>query len=265
MSELDMPFGSIFHIFSDISLTTANDIQINFKNNFLTKIGFKILGMPHIELRLRARKIIKNIPVQAARMLDAGFGSGIYSFTLSNRVKMIDAIDIDQRKLDYVKQVNSRFSNINFQKMDITDLTFTDHSFDLIICSDVLEHIKNHELAFSELARVLKRGGILIITVPYDSENNRINYKGFGHVRPGYSEQDMQTLCDKNSLKIIKIEKYSHFISDKVSQANYRIANKKFLLGLFFYPMYSIALISDFLEFGIPNGVAFKIVKKLHV
>jgi ubiquinone/menaquinone biosynthesis C-methylase UbiE len=263
MSELDMPFGSIFHNFSDISLTTANDIQIDFKNNFLTKIGFKILGMPHIELRLRARKIIKNIPIQAARMLDAGFGSGIYSFTLSDRVKMIEAIDIDERKLNYVKQVNSRFSNIHFQKMDITDLTFTDHSFDLIICSDVLEQITHHELAISELARVLKRGGILIITVPYDSENNRIMYKYHSnHVRPGYSEQDMQTLCDKSSLKIIKIEKYSYFISDKVSKFCSKIAGNKPMVALLFYPFYSIAMITDMISFrGNPNGMFLKIIK----
>ncbi len=49
---------------------------------------------------------------------------------------------------------------------DITALTFRDSSFDLIISSEVLEHVPGLEKAFSETARVLKPGGAHIFTVP---------------------------------------------------------------------------------------------------
>ena len=49
---------------------------------------------------------------------------------------------------------------------DITNLTFADGSIDLIISSDVLEHVPDIKRAFSETARVLKPGGMHIFTVP---------------------------------------------------------------------------------------------------
>jgi SAM-dependent methyltransferase len=49
---------------------------------------------------------------------------------------------------------------------DICQTNFTDNYFDAIIATDVLEHIKNDELAISEMKRILKPDGVLIITVP---------------------------------------------------------------------------------------------------
>jgi SAM-dependent methyltransferase len=255
-----MPFGSIFRTFQYI-LLTGDTIHLSFKNKFLTRLGFKVLGIPHIGLRLRARKIKKNLPLHATHMLDAGFGTGVYSFVLANTVKKIDAIDIDMEKIDYVKQVNP-FNNISFQIMDLTNLTFDDSYFDLIICSDVLEIIKKDEVAFAELARVLNRGGTLLMTVPYDSSKNKACYKEYGHVRPGYTKRDVQDLCIKNNLTIVKSEVYSYNVAEKALAINYIFINEKILFGLLFYPLYITALIGEFLHLGSPNGIFFKIMKK---
>lgn len=51
---------------------------------------------------------------------------------------------------------------------DITQLTFKDSSFDLIVSSDVMEHVFDYENAFAELWRVLKPGGYHIFTIPLD-------------------------------------------------------------------------------------------------
>lgn len=79
---------------------------------------------------------------------------------------------------------------------DISDMQFNDGQFDYIICNHVMEHIREEGRAFSELGRCLKRGGILILTVPvcweqatYEDENvitqkDRIKYYGQrDHVR----------------------------------------------------------------------------------
>lgn len=66
------------------------------------------------------------------------------------------------------------FSNFPFGKMhalgwrneDLENQTFDDGSFDLVITQDVMEHIFNPGLAFSEIARTLKKGGAHIFTVP---------------------------------------------------------------------------------------------------
>lgn len=52
------------------------------------------------------------------------------------------------------------------QCQNLEELTFDDNSFDLFITQDVMEHIFNPKLAFSEIARVLKPGGAHIFTVP---------------------------------------------------------------------------------------------------
>ena len=51
-------------------------------------------------------------------------------------------------------------------KMDITDIQYSDHSFDVIYCSHVLEHIPNDRKAMRELERELKPDGWAVLMVP---------------------------------------------------------------------------------------------------
>lgn len=51
-------------------------------------------------------------------------------------------------------------------KMDITNITFPDHTFDVIICNHVLEHVPDDAKAMRELYRVLKPGGWAILQTP---------------------------------------------------------------------------------------------------
>ena len=51
---------------------------------------------------------------------------------------------------------------------DITRLTFADGSFDLVLTSDVMEHIYDYKTAFAEVLRVLKPGGIHVFSIPND-------------------------------------------------------------------------------------------------
>jgi len=50
---------------------------------------------------------------------------------------------------------------------DLENLTFSDNFFDVILCSDVLEHVRFYEKAISEISRVLKNEGVFILQVPY--------------------------------------------------------------------------------------------------
>ena len=54
--------------------------------------------------------------------------------------------------------------------IDLTSLSFSDNSFDVVICNHVLEHIVNEKQALNEIYRVLKPGGWAIIQVPIASE-----------------------------------------------------------------------------------------------
>lgn len=53
---------------------------------------------------------------------------------------------------------------------DAERLSFSDHSFDLIVSNDVLEHVANPKKAFKEAWRVLRPGGVLLMTVPFNPD-----------------------------------------------------------------------------------------------
>ncbi|MCK7508782.1 MAG: methyltransferase domain-containing protein [Desulfobacterales bacterium] len=54
---------------------------------------------------------------------------------------------------------------------DLTALTFGDGAFDCIMTYDVFEHVPDYQQAFRECCRVLKPGGVLMFTAPFDSNN----------------------------------------------------------------------------------------------
>ncbi|HEX3563008.1 MAG TPA: class I SAM-dependent methyltransferase [Solirubrobacterales bacterium] len=55
-------------------------------------------------------------------------------------------------------------------RLDITDMDLRDGSFDLILCSHVLEHVPDDRAAMAELRRVLADGGLALVLTPYRTE-----------------------------------------------------------------------------------------------
>lgn len=71
-----------------------------------------------------------------------------------------------QKNLDYTTA--DLYSPIADVKADICDLPFDDHTFDVVFCNHVLEHITGDTKAMQELYRVLKPGGMGIFQIPQD-------------------------------------------------------------------------------------------------
>ncbi len=110
------------------------------------------------------------------RVLDAGCGTGRH-LTEVFRMPGVHAVGLDRKEEDIVKARNMlRLMEKEGQggpgatwdtfKGDITNLPFPDHAFDLVICSEVLEHIPDVERAIEEIVRVLKPGEWLVVSVP---------------------------------------------------------------------------------------------------
>jgi SAM-dependent methyltransferase len=70
------------------------------------------------------------------------------------------------RNLDYVS--GDLGSARAMERLDVTDLSYPDGSFDVVLCSHVLEHVRDDRRAMSELRRVLRPGGYAILLVPLD-------------------------------------------------------------------------------------------------
>ena len=92
-------------------------------------------------------------------------GLGHTSAELSSLTDNIYGIDISGESvataLNNVRQVNDRVHEENFSVMNAEDTNFPDSKFDVIVCNGVLHHLDT-QLAFKELSRILKDGGVVI-------------------------------------------------------------------------------------------------------
>jgi SAM-dependent methyltransferase len=95
------------------------------------------------------------------RILDFGSGTG-GNVAMAGRVGQVIGIEPDAGALELARARGGAL----FSRAVGTALPFRDGSFDLVLASDVLEHIGDDALAASEIHRVLRRGGSLIFSVP---------------------------------------------------------------------------------------------------
>lgn len=95
--------------------------------------------------------------------LDAGCGTGLI---LRHLPQGSIGVDINPRNIKKAK-VHAPYAEVI--EADIEHLPFKDNTFSTIICTEVIEHQPNPNPTIKEIYRVLKKGGILIGTVPSDS------------------------------------------------------------------------------------------------
>lgn len=100
-------------------------------------------------------------------------------------------------------------------RASLTKLPFRDESFDHVICSEVLEHIREDQAALGELVRVLKPGGTLAISVPrYLPERICWAFSRAYHEEPGghiriFRKKELQALLENAGLACLRIN-YKH-------------------------------------------------------
>jgi 2-polyprenyl-3-methyl-5-hydroxy-6-metoxy-1,4-benzoquinol methylase len=103
------------------------------------------------------------------RILDVGSGVVPFCNWLSRRGHVVTATDPDRESIEFLQanDLNGFYgSNVHYEVAHAEDLRFDDESFDLVTCISVLEHIPpgNDRIALREIARVLKPGGVLVMT-----------------------------------------------------------------------------------------------------
>lgn len=116
--------------------------------------------------RQRLAEIVRIVPHKAGiTILDAGCGEGhllseLYKKNAQGAYYGVDATDIA------LKKARERCPFAHFYHGDLSRLDFSDGFFDVIVATEVLEHIIEYEEVIAELLRVLKKGGVLIVTFP---------------------------------------------------------------------------------------------------
>ncbi|WP_344129217.1 class I SAM-dependent methyltransferase [Saccharopolyspora halophila] len=111
------------------------------------------------------------------RVLDLGCGAGRHAFELYRLGADVTAFDHDVEELDNVAAMFAAMktedevpANAQAQTVvgDALALPFPDEHFDVVIASEIMEHIPEDEKAMAELVRVVKPGGRVVVTVPRD-------------------------------------------------------------------------------------------------
>jgi ubiquinone/menaquinone biosynthesis C-methylase UbiE len=104
------------------------------------------------------------------RVLDAGCGTGNFEHFLHQknppRVR-IDAIDFSAAMLDVASRKNATLDNVEFARGDLgARLPYDDATFDRILSINVLYALPDPDATLRELLRVLKPGGLIVLTSP---------------------------------------------------------------------------------------------------
>ena len=120
------------------------------------------------DFRYKWSAIKKLIPKQAGtKLLDFGCGKGKISTEILKLNSKIELTGSDISKIA-VKTAKKQVPQGKFiLTQEDKPLPFKDNSFDFILAADVIEHIYDIDLIFSELARILKPSGKILISVPY--------------------------------------------------------------------------------------------------
>lgn len=115
-------------------------------------------------------------PSSELQYLDIGVGRGEVIGLMQSE------FSVNARGCDYHIELFEG-KEVPIDKIDLNheELPYADESFDLITCSEVVEHLENYRRVFREMYRVLKPGGLVIVTTPNVlNMKSRLRYFGCG-------------------------------------------------------------------------------------
>jgi 2-polyprenyl-3-methyl-5-hydroxy-6-metoxy-1,4-benzoquinol methylase len=136
--------------------------------SYLCAVNFKLL-FPTFRNRYRfVREQLRQYGAQKNFQcgLNLGTGEGDYDAMIANYCAELIACDVNEADLVHARQLNKGVMNLHYETNNALALTYANHSFDLIISCEVIEHVGQPALMLKEIGRVLEPGGMAIMTFP---------------------------------------------------------------------------------------------------
>lgn len=123
---------------------TAYDDSLGYLNSFEGDLFLKLVG-----------------DIKGKKVLDVGAGTGRIIHNLNMAGGEVTAVDLSENMLKVLKK---KFPRIEAKQGDIEELPFEDETFDVVVATFVIVHLRELQDAFDEVYRVLKPGGVFIVT-----------------------------------------------------------------------------------------------------
>ncbi len=102
----------------------------------------------------------------ALNALNLGTGEGDYDRMVAGYCKQLIGCDVNEEDLAHARQLNADVPNLRYEQNNAIALSYSNDSFDLIVSCEVIEHVGQPEKMVQEMARVLRPGGVAIMTFP---------------------------------------------------------------------------------------------------
>jgi len=119
---------------------------------------------PNNPLVIAEEKVFKQIEIdlRGKKILDVGCGTGRHAIRMAEAGAEVTGIDFSSNMLEVAKRKSAGL-NIKFVKADLKSIP-VDELFDIVVCSLVLNHVENLQLAMKEISRHIKKGGMALIS-----------------------------------------------------------------------------------------------------
>lgn len=169
------------------------------------------------------REIVASLEdVDGMRCLDIGADNGVISYLLRQRSGIWDSADLGYKAVGAIRQLVGEYVH----QIDDLRLPFPDNTFDRVVIIDFLEHIQGDQEFITELHRIVKPGGRLIVNVPHIKNSLLrslrlvlgLTDEMHGHLRPGYTIGSLRKLLAP-MFQINSHRTYSKFFSEALDTA----------------------------------------------
>jgi ubiquinone/menaquinone biosynthesis C-methylase UbiE len=213
--------------------------RLNWPNKY--DIGLQLSKM------LSDYALLSKVSLLNKRVLNIGCSEPVDEMFWVNLVKEWHAVDINEAAIEIAKKMASEalppqlYSKLKFIVGDATKLDLEEEFYDVVVSFSTIDHIsgkENRAKAISEMCRVLKRGGYLVVTVPnkwdfyYSYHSNKLQREGKAIFCYEYqfSPLELKKMLTSNGLTIIdcastSFNPYSYFdrLLRKLKLANLKI------------------------------------------
>ncbi len=117
-------------------------------------------------LRIRQQRVLEMLETSCGKVLDVGCGPGVLCRELRDRGYEVWGVDAAPGMIDQCRKSMGSDAESHFSVGSANSLAYSDGFFDCVTCIGVPVSKQGYPSAFKEMTRILKRGGILIVSFP---------------------------------------------------------------------------------------------------